>query len=196
MDDLATEDRFYLSDGYKRSVLEHMSLPQLLDTLLIHPTVYVSPSYRDTGLTASYSFKPLSNLVYTRDQQVLSAVWTRLLRGFAVTSARAFERGQSKRTCQHGCLLWIVHAMPLHHAKDASVADGLPASLCPVPADGAALVAQITTCKGIVMARLRSTVRELEVALMRFCFEKLGAPTKPSSGQPLSWHAWDEVAGR
>jgi len=35
--------------------------------------------------------------------------------------------------------------------------------------------AQITTCKGIVMARLRSTVRELEVALMRFCFEKLGA---------------------
>ena len=25
------------------------------------------------------------------------------------------------------------------------------------------------------MARLRSTVRELEVALMRFCFEKLGA---------------------
>ena len=70
MDDLAVEDRFYLSDGYKRSVLEHMSLPQLLDTLLIHPTVYVSPSYRDTGLTASYSFKPLSNLVYTRDQQV------------------------------------------------------------------------------------------------------------------------------
>ena len=37
--------------------------------------------------------------------------------------------------------------------------------------------AQITTCKGIVMARLRSTVRELEVALMRFCFEKLGAQT-------------------
>jgi len=39
------------------------------------------------------------------------------------------------------------------------------------------LPVQITTCKGIVMARLRSTVRELEVALMRFCFEKLGAQT-------------------
>ena len=70
MEDISVEDRFYLSDGYKRSVLEHMSLPQLLDTLLIHATVYISPSYRDTGLTASYSFKPLSNLVYTRDQQV------------------------------------------------------------------------------------------------------------------------------
>jgi len=73
MEDLAVEDRFYLSEGYKRSVLEHMSLPQLLDTLLINATVYISPSYRDTGLTASYSFKPLSNLVYTRDQQVNNA---------------------------------------------------------------------------------------------------------------------------
>ena len=35
---------------------------------------------------------------------------------------------------------------------------------------------QITTAKGIVMARLRSSVRELEVALMKFCFDKLGAP--------------------
>ena len=34
---------------------------------------------------------------------------------------------------------------------------------------------QITTCKGIIMARLRSSVRELEVALMKFCFDKLGA---------------------
>jgi N-dimethylarginine dimethylaminohydrolase len=34
---------------------------------------------------------------------------------------------------------------------------------------------QITTAKGIVMARLRSSVRELEVALMKFCFDKLGA---------------------
>lgn len=63
IDDLAEEDRFYLGDGYKRTVLEHMSTSQLLDMLLIHPTVSVSPSYRDTGLTASYTFKPLSNLV-------------------------------------------------------------------------------------------------------------------------------------
>lgn len=101
VDELAEEDKFYLSDDYKRNVLEHMSTSQLLDMLLIHPTVHVSPSYRDTGLTASYTFKPLSNLVYTRDQQ-------------------------------------------------------------------------ITTSKGIVMARLRSSVRELEVALMKFCFDKLG----------------------
>ncbi len=32
--------------------------------------VHLTPSYRDTGLFASYTFEPLSNLVYTRDQQI------------------------------------------------------------------------------------------------------------------------------
>ena len=60
-----------MSEEYKKEVLEHMSIHQLIDTILINPTVHISPSYRDTGLSASYTFKPLSNLVYTRDQQVL-----------------------------------------------------------------------------------------------------------------------------
>jgi hypothetical protein len=51
-------------------VIEHMSVTQLIDLILINPTVSLAPSYRDTGLTASYTFEPLSNLVYTRDQQV------------------------------------------------------------------------------------------------------------------------------
>lgn len=65
------QDRHYVSEEYKKEVLEHMSIHQLIDTILINPTVHLSPSYRDTGLSASYTFKPLSNLVYTRDQQVL-----------------------------------------------------------------------------------------------------------------------------
>jgi len=32
--------------------------------------VHITPSYRDTGLSATYTFQPLSNLVYTRDQQI------------------------------------------------------------------------------------------------------------------------------
>ena len=101
VEDLEADDRYYLSDEYKRKVLEHMAVPQLIDTILINPTVHLAPSYRDTGLTATYSFEPLSNLVYTRDQQ-------------------------------------------------------------------------ITTARGIVMGRLRSPQRNLEVSLMRFCLEKLG----------------------
>lgn len=111
MDDLDADDRYYLSDEYKLKVLEHMSVPQLIDTILINPTVHLAPSYRDTGLTATYSFKPLSNLVYTRDQQ-------------------------------------------------------------------------ITTAKGIVMGRLRSPQRNLEVSLMEFCFQKLGLPVIGSVKEP------------
>lgn len=102
LSELREEDQQYLSDDYKRDVLQHMSILQLIDSIMINPTVHISPSYRDTGLSASYTFQPLSNLVYTRDQQ-------------------------------------------------------------------------ITTCKGIVMGRLRSSQRQLEVEVMKFCFRKLGA---------------------
>lgn len=96
-----SQDRFYLTEEYKREVLEHMSIAQLIETIMINPTVHISPSYRDTGLSASYTFQPLSNLVYTRDQQ-------------------------------------------------------------------------ITTPNGIIMGRLRSSQRQLEVDLMHYCFNKLG----------------------
>ncbi|KAF5833022.1 hypothetical protein DUNSADRAFT_10768 [Dunaliella salina] len=82
-------------------VIENMGVSQLVDTIMIQPTVHITPSYRDTGLSATYTFEPLSNLVYTRDQQ-------------------------------------------------------------------------ITTCKGIVMGRLRSQQRQREVQVMHFCIEKLG----------------------
>ncbi|GBF90210.1 arginine deiminase [Raphidocelis subcapitata] len=101
--EVAESDRAYLTDAYKREVIEHMSVTQLIDIILINPTVHLTPSGRDTGFTAAYTFEPLSNLVYTRDQQ-------------------------------------------------------------------------ITTCRGIVMGRLRSQQRQREVELMRFCFNKLGLP--------------------
>ncbi|DBB16407.1 TPA: hypothetical protein ACH3X3_014694 [Trebouxia sp. C0006] len=109
--ELREEDRPYLSDTYKREVLQHMSIMQLIDTIMINPTVHISPSYRDTGLSASYTFQPLSNLVYTRDQQ-------------------------------------------------------------------------ITTCKGIVMGKLRSSQRQLEVEVMKFCFRKLGLPVVGEIEEP------------
>ncbi|KAL6776838.1 ADI1 [Auxenochlorella protothecoides x Auxenochlorella symbiontica] len=86
MEDIEEADRYYLSDEYKRKVLEHMSVPQLIDTILINPTVHLAPSYRDTGLTATYSFQPLSNLVYTRDQQITTC------RGVVMGSLRSPQR--------------------------------------------------------------------------------------------------------
>ena len=65
-----------MTNEYKLEVLEHMSIAQLIDTIMINPTVHISPSYRDTGLAAVYTFQPLSNLVYTRDQQARSSLNT------------------------------------------------------------------------------------------------------------------------
>lgn len=94
-------EQYYVSDSYKRHVIEEMGMQQLVDIIFTNPTVIVSPSTRDTGFTASYRFDPLSNMVFVRDQQ-------------------------------------------------------------------------ITTRKGIVMARLRSPQRAKEVDIMEFCFKKLG----------------------
>lgn len=109
--DLSEADAFYLGDAYKRQVVSAMSTSQLIEICLINPTVTLMPSYRDTGLTASYTFEPLSNLVYTRDQQ-------------------------------------------------------------------------ITTCRGIVMGRLRSQQRQKEVELMAYCFRKLGLPIAGTIVEP------------
>lgn len=94
-------EEYYVSDQYKRQVIEEMGQQQLVDIIFTNPTVTVSPSPRDTGFTASYQFHPLSNIVFVRDQQ-------------------------------------------------------------------------ITTRKGIVMARLSSKQRQREVDIMEFCFKKLG----------------------
>ena len=83
-----------------------MSAEQLIDVVLCGPTVHVSPSYRDTGFTASYKFDPMTNVQFTRDQQ-------------------------------------------------------------------------ITTRRGIVMARLRSAQRLGEVELLRFCLNKARPPPAP-----------------
>ncbi len=39
LEDLAEVDRKYVGDDYKREVVEHMSIPQLVDTIMINPTV-------------------------------------------------------------------------------------------------------------------------------------------------------------
>eukprot|EP00906_Rhabdomonas_costata_P030672 RCo043365 len=97
----ASSSTYYASDEYKASVLSAISADQLVDIVLTRPTVTIRCSHRDTGFIARYEFEPLSNLVFTRDQQV-------------------------------------------------------------------------TTRKGIVMARLRSSQRQCEVEVMRYVFERLG----------------------
>ena len=92
----ATALRFHLSDEYKRQVLESMGHEQLIDVAFTNPTVYVQGSYRDTGISAEYSFRPLTNLVFSRDQQITTA------RGIVMASLRSEQRdteGRLMRFC-------------------------------------------------------------------------------------------------
>lgn len=66
----AEDHHYYVSDKYKQSVIEEMDEQQLVDIIFTNPTVSVSPSDRDTGFTARYTFEPLSNIVFVRDQQI------------------------------------------------------------------------------------------------------------------------------
>lgn len=70
----------------QKQVLREMSLEQLIDTIMIHPTVTLSQSGRDTGLISTYSFQPLANLVYMRDQQITTA------KGVVLGSLRSHQR--------------------------------------------------------------------------------------------------------
>lgn len=47
--ELGSDLQWYLSDDYKREVLEQMSTDQLLDVIMTNPTVHLRPSGRDTG---------------------------------------------------------------------------------------------------------------------------------------------------
>jgi arginine deiminase len=73
VDDVDDKTKYYVSDEYKTSVLAEMDVNQLVDIVLTNPTVTVSNTQRDTGCIAEYSFSPLTNIVFTRDQQVTTA---------------------------------------------------------------------------------------------------------------------------
>ncbi|KAA8500005.1 Arginine deiminase [Porphyridium purpureum] len=69
---MATDEKVlhYVGEEYKRHVIEEMSDGQLVNIIMTNPTVTLRESYRDTGFTARYSFDPLSNINFTRDQQI------------------------------------------------------------------------------------------------------------------------------
>jgi arginine deiminase len=83
--------RHYVSDAYKHSVLEEMDVDQLVDIVLTNPTVTVLNTQRDTGCLAEYSFSPLTNIVFTRDQQITTAMGVVICRLRSVQRQREVE---------------------------------------------------------------------------------------------------------
>ncbi|EFA74788.1 putative arginine deiminase [Heterostelium album PN500] len=73
-EELGAKDQLLLSDDYKRKCIDSMSVEQLVEVILTRPTIKLRKSERDTELLATeYSFHPLVNLVFQRDQQITTA---------------------------------------------------------------------------------------------------------------------------
>lgn len=61
----------YMSDAYKKEILNKMTNNQLIDVILTRPYVKLKRSQKNTFIeTSNVSFKPLGNLIYVRDTQV------------------------------------------------------------------------------------------------------------------------------
>jgi len=67
------EFKYYMSDEYKISVLSRLDADQLVDVILSHPTYKLKYSDINTKVEfVDISFKPLGNLLYVRDQQIIT----------------------------------------------------------------------------------------------------------------------------
>ncbi len=68
---MSENDMYYLSDAYKRSVIEKMAVGQLIEVIMSSPTITLRKADRNTALIMTdVSCKPLGNMVFTRDQQI------------------------------------------------------------------------------------------------------------------------------
>eukprot|EP01086_Lenisia_limosa_P015905 TRINITY_DN5402_c0_g1_i2.p1 TRINITY_DN5402_c0_g1~~TRINITY_DN5402_c0_g1_i2.p1 ORF type:complete len:446 (+),score=127.72 TRINITY_DN5402_c0_g1_i2:63-1400(+) len=71
---LTEHERFLLSDAYKKQSLERMSAVSLVNIILTQPTVILAKSSINTPLTTvRTAFNPCFNLLFTRDQQIVTA---------------------------------------------------------------------------------------------------------------------------
>eukprot|EP01122_Echinamoeba_exundans_P014054 TRINITY_DN6288_c0_g1_i1.p1 TRINITY_DN6288_c0_g1~~TRINITY_DN6288_c0_g1_i1.p1 ORF type:complete len:960 (-),score=226.78 TRINITY_DN6288_c0_g1_i1:65-2857(-) len=86
---LTNKEIYLMSDEYKREVVEKMDTQQLVEIVLTRPTIYLAKADKDTELSAqNYTFQPLSNLVFCRDQQITTAAGVVMARPRAKVRAR------------------------------------------------------------------------------------------------------------
>jgi len=65
--------KYYMSDEYKLQTLNKLDADQLVDVILSHPTYKLRYTNINTNVEfVDISFKPLGNLLYVRDQQIIT----------------------------------------------------------------------------------------------------------------------------
>jgi arginine deiminase len=72
--DLTITERQLLSPEYKKSCIEKMDVEQLVEVVLTRPTIVLEKADKDTELlVVNYTYEPLVNLIFCRDQQITTA---------------------------------------------------------------------------------------------------------------------------
>lgn len=70
---LEPNDLVHLAPSYLLSALSDLTSPELVKLLFLRPTVHVEKSHINTALkTTKIELKPLGNMVFTRDQQIVT----------------------------------------------------------------------------------------------------------------------------
>ena len=77
----------YVSDGYKKEVIDKLSDDQLVDVILNNPKYILQPTKLNTFIEPKLiSFNPLGNLIFCRDQQITTK------KGVVIGRARSSQR--------------------------------------------------------------------------------------------------------
>jgi arginine deiminase len=76
----------FSGDEYKRKVIEAMDSRSLVNMILCNPTVVLKQAKKHTPVSAKYTFSPLGNLVFTRDQQICT------VKGIVLANLRPHQR--------------------------------------------------------------------------------------------------------
>ncbi len=75
-------------EGYKRGNVWNLSPAELADIIIKQPTVKLSKTQYNTGITADITYHPLGNLLYTRDQMITTS------KGVVICSMNSPQRRQ------------------------------------------------------------------------------------------------------
>lgn len=71
---LTSTEAYLLSDEYKKTCIEKMDVEQLVEVVLTRPTILLQKADKDTELlVVNYTYEPLVNLIFCRDQQITTA---------------------------------------------------------------------------------------------------------------------------
>lgn len=117
---LAAHALTYVSknDEYRREILNQMSREDLIRCILMRPTVTTQATDNNTGVEAVYTYQPLMNLYFLRDQSITTPKGTIMCR--MNSSQRAYEVSVVKACHEY------LGNMPIHeiHEENAFLEGG------------------------------------------------------------------------